>query len=829
MSMRDCIGRAVEGGEMDPGRAAEALDLFDDLERGFSRRMGADEAARRAGAEAFRILRTNAVEKRRRDLLTVRAQQRIARDMETYRNARGEADMAGALMAHLDRDELARFSSVVAREDAVWGRLHGRMTEVLYTFRKDLLGRTREPARLKNLVREVFGEATGDANARELAAAFGETAEFARLKYNAAGGHIPKRADWGMPQVHDSLKVRQAPFQEWRDFILPKLDLDRMIDERTGLPFTPEALELVLKDVHERIRTDGWSAQVPSAGGGGRALANRRADHRFMAFRSADDWLAYQERFGEADPFSAMISHLKGMARDIALMEVLGPNPSATLRFMEATALKRAAELDAESGGTAASSRARSAARSARTMYDFQTGTANAPINNTAARTFAGLRSFLQSAQLGSAAISALTDVNFQRLAAAHAGLPQLKVMERLLKLLNPANEADRMTAVRLGLIAENWSSMAIAQQRFVGEVTGPEVSRRLADAVMRLSGLSPWTQAGRWAFGMEFLGHLADQSGRTFDALDAPFRKTLSKYGIGAGDWDTVRATPMLEEGGARFLRPEDIALRTDLPPGRADDLATRVLEMVRGETEFAVPSSSLRGRVMLIGNNRPGTLIGEILRSGAMYKNFAVTIAFTHIRRAVMQQGAMGKGAYAMNLTISTALMGALALQLKEISKGRDPRPMDTPEFMGAALLQGGGLGIFGDLLFSDVNRFGGGLAHTVAGPVLAFGDDVRRLTVGNLLQMPGEDETNFGRELPRFLKRYTPGGSIWYARLGYERLMLDRLQLWTDPDARAAFRRQEQRIRREYDQRYWWRPGRAAPRRAPDIGNAAGDLGG
>ncbi|PJN92612.1 hypothetical protein CNY89_28190, partial [Amaricoccus sp. HAR-UPW-R2A-40] len=37
--------------------------------------------------------------------------------------------------------------------------------------------------------------------------------------------------------------------------------------------------------------------------GGGKMLANRRADRRVLHFRDADAWMAYNDRFGAADPF----------------------------------------------------------------------------------------------------------------------------------------------------------------------------------------------------------------------------------------------------------------------------------------------------------------------------------------------------------------------------------------------------------------------------------------------------------------------------------------------------------------------------------------------
>jgi hypothetical protein len=278
----------------------------------------------------------------------------------------------------------------------------------------------------------------------------------------------------------------------------------------------------------------------------------------------------------------------------------------------------------------------------------------------------------------------------------------------------------------------------------------------------------------------MEFMGFLARHAGQGFADLPPALQRTFARYGLTAADWDVVRNTPLHAHGGAQFLRPADNA---------DPELGTRLLEMIQGETAFAVPSTSVRGAVAITGGTRPGTLLGELARSVAMYKGFGVTLLMTHILRGLQMRGLGRRGMYFADLLISTTIAGALQLQLKEIAKDRDPREMfgkHAAEFWGAALIQGGGLGIFGDFLFSDVNRFGGGLPETVAGPVVGFLNDVRRLTHGNLVQLPGDKPTNAGRELVNFLRRYTPGGSIWYARLGYERLILDRLQELADPQA-------------------------------------------
>lgn len=509
------------------------------------------------------------------------------------------------------------------------------------------------------------------------------------------------------------------------------------------------------------------------------------------------------------------------MSRDIAFMERLGPNPMATKNFIKQTLQKSAAGDDKAEGA------ARSASKKIDELYNIIQGTHNTPVNRFWATTLAGTRQLLQSAQLGAAAISAITDVNFNRIARRMNGLPQVGTLAQYLKLLSPlsAEEKGRL-AIRLGLTAEGWSTLAAAQMRYVGDISGPEITRRVADFVMRASLLSPMTQAGRWAFGMEFLGTLADNVGKTFDELDQPFRKAMERYNINAGRWDVIRQTELYDYKGAKFLRAEDIEFRTDIDPRLARELATDIMRMVETETNFAVPSTSIRGRAALTGDVPPGTIAGELVRSFAMYKNFGVTLVNTHIMRGAGQQGVKGKGRYYADLVISTTLMGALALQLKEMAKGRDPRPMEGPEFWGAAFMQGGGLGIYGDFLFSDLNRFDRGLSETIAGPVVGFANDVRKLTIGNIIEAAQGEDTKIASEMISFAQRYTPGASLWYARLGLERMLFDQMKLWADPKAKQKMRNTKRKYAREYGQDYWWSPGKMQPTRGPDVGKMFGN---
>lgn len=270
-------------------------------------------------------------------------------------------------------------------------------------------------------------------------------------------------------------------------------------------------------------------------------------------------------------------------------------------------------------------------------------------------------------------------------------------------------------------------------------------------------------------------------------------------------------------------MLRPAEIAERID------PKMAERYLEMILQETEYAVPSGSHRSRTALLSDQQPGTLWGEALRSFAQFKAFGSVVLMTHGARVHQMLAAretrMAGAAYAGSLLFTTALLGGLAMQMKQIAGGRDPQAMDNGSFWMAAMLQGGGLGIYGDFLFGDLNRFGGGFATALAGPLVGKANDFWNLTAGNVAQLASGERTHFGRELVRFSKGLVPGGTIWYLRLAYERMLLDQLHYLVDPEAQDAFRRQQRNWARNTGQDFFWRPGEMAPARAPDLGAATG----
>ncbi|ETW10872.1 hypothetical protein ATO8_19784 [Roseivivax marinus] len=825
MSLFDCIQEGIDGGEIDAERGAEAQRLFNELRADYETRVGRDAANAAAAEDVKRIMAARAGRKRRLTLLRLQAARRNTQHLENHRTLRGVADPSDAMRIFINGDEMSPIPGIVPVAKSLKGFYHAELDRVLKTFGRNIIGQTRNKAKLAETVRELFGKSTGDEAAAELASAVRGVLDRARRDFNAAGGDIGKLDNYGLPMHHNARAMRQAGYEEWRDAIWDKLDWGRITDYQTERPFAAEGAvpppggraEEFLGDVYRTITTEGWSKREPSFQERGLGVSSRGSASRVLHFRDGDAWLEYNETFGSEDPFSNIITALDGYSRDTASMRVLGPNPAAGLTYLGQTIQKRAAErpwLATPEESTRAAIRA---TRKAKAMLDLHSGAAQEPVDTMLANFLAGTRAVLVSAQLGSAAISAVTDIGFQAAAARKIGMDPGGVVSRLGRELvgDPAN------AARKGLIAEQLSNVGASQARYMGEVFTPETAARVSDFVMRASGLTRWTDAGRHAFQLEFMGFLADNAGKAWDDVPEPLRMVLERKGFTAAEWDTVRATPLHEEGGATFLIPHELRHRTDLEEGRADDLAVRLMSMIHEQTEYAVPSASLEGQALFLDQTRPGTFPGELMRSGLMYKSFGMSLLYNQTRRLMSHDGTRGKLAYFGKMAALVTLMGGVSLQMKEVVKGRDPRPMDDPAFLPAAILQGGGLGIFGDFLAAEENRFGGGIAETLAGPVVGAASDLIGLGLSTAKAPFGEG--NIGREATNFLRYNTPVTGIWYWGTAFQRLLFDNLQRMVDPEAERAWREAARRRVRDYGNSAWWAPGEATPSRAPDLSSA------
>lgn len=663
------------------------------------------------------------------------------------------------------------------------GKYHSQFAEALSKFRTKMFGLTQDEEGLKKLVKAIYGEAVDDPEIEGFAKQWLNLTDNIRKDFNSRGGSISKNERWFMPQKHDGVAIEKIGLKTWKEEIKPLLDRQYMLDD-AGKQLSDDQFDEMLDYVYETITTGGLNKvremTVPKMG---KKLSRKGSEKRVLYFKDAESWSSYQNKYGKGDVFTTLTDHINGLANDIALMEVFGPSPETTYRALRAMVEKEIKLTNVQKAMSDA-------------VFNVVSGKLNQGELTGLSDFMQTTRNLLTAAILGKAFLSALSDIGFQAITSNFNKVPAFKVLSRQLRLMSPANEADRLFGTKIGLISEAVNRAAAANR--YSDIYGTGKSTKVAEFVMRASLLEPWTDMGRKAFGMEFSAMLAENFGKTVDELDPILQDRFAHYGISEANWNTFRAQKPVSHKGVKFA---------DMLQNGGDNFH----RMVLSETDYAVPSPDARVRAITTAGTGRATVGGQGVRTIMMLKSFSITIALTHLQRAAFQTSGGQKLQYIGLLAASTTVLGGIALQAKDLAAGRETRPIDNKEFFMAAFLQGGGIGIFGDYLFSDVNRFGGGPVQTAFGPTGQLAEKTFQLTLGNIQQAIKGEETNVLGEAVKYVENYTP--DIWQTQL-FKNALFDQLEQLADPDAQRKYNRIIRKRQKDYQQGYWWKPGEPLP---------------
>jgi hypothetical protein len=825
MSFLECIGRAMDAGSTDRARGEATQEAWREAADRYSRftdRRTAEEMAYQDIRDAF--TRDTAIRRhaRLKDLEVMR---------RNVKEVRASTDLVGVVRRPIERKEGA-----VDQPDSIWfmtkaleKQFAGAMGQFFSQINRNIVGNVQEKARLRNVARELHSESTGDATAAAMSQAIHQTFERMRLLFNEAGGHISKLDDWGLPHTHDRQKLIDAGQENWIDQVIDRLDWDRIENYGTGRPFGSSSPVSVrrsfLAEVWDGIaysnvpKVEPRYAPTPGTG----RIGDQHAYQRQLHFLDADAWIEYNEAFGAADLFGSITQHMQRMARDISLMRTFGTNPRMGLEHRFQVALQEAkARRDLN-----AVQQIQDSIGQTRAMMDQVMGTSSVPENARWANFFSGIRQWTTSSYLGSAILVSGGDLVALRGAAKAVGMNPANALSRHVELM--ASSATRETAARLGYIADTLTDAGNTAARFTGEVASNEILERLTSFTMRAQGLSYWTDMARTAFRMEFTGLFAENAGRALNDVTPELRDLLTSRGVTPEMWAEFSRPNLMftAPNGATFISPSYWLRQTSLPARQAEDIAIRMGSIIEEQLEFAVPTMSVSARAAVQRAARPGTIIGELALSALQFKSFGMSVFVNQYARMMARPSPMSRATYFVEMMAGFTLMGAVGVQLKEMAKGNDPRPMDSAAFWGSAALQGGGFGIVGDLFASAESRTGGGFGEFAAGPVLGLAGQVGNATIGNMLQGVRGENMNLGRDLTNLARRNIPVvSSYWPTRTATDRMVFDQIQLFLDPEATQSFNTRAQNRERSYGNRPFWDQGDMLPGSGPSLSSALGN---
>lgn len=823
------------------GRAITKMSSRDAQQLGWSMQSHIEAIAK----EAAEQLKAEAALARRQAALQLVAIGSRMGDIKDIRGAGIPTIDAPQFLLVRDYTGKLNIESVEQRTMGVKADLERQLMPTWEALGSDFLGFFQNPEKLLLLVRELRGEDTGDALARAGAKAFHDVAESARQTFNALGGNIGKLVDWGMPQHHSQVLVAKAGQQAWVDATLPLLDRTRYVDEH-GAQLNDAQVRQFLSGAWDTISTDGINNLQPGKNNGTGKRANRHDDSRQIHFKDAESVIDYWGQYGEKTPLEILMGHVESMAKDIAMIEKLGPNPNATWKTIRDQALQDAVKADRVN-----TQKYEGQAVALDTLFNYVSGARQPSMRPWLSVTADVLAALNVSAKLGSAAIASFFGDKPLFEAVSHANnIPAIQRWQTELSALDPTNPADRKLLMSQGLMLDYIKSTL---NRFYDELGGgpnaiKQTTGKIANAVMKITGMGLLNEGRKGAFGITAMAAIGDElaAGRSFADLADSDVRLLKTWGITVSDWNTW-ALAQRETMSLRYatvenvLTPEaiaripDDALRSAGIIGQLDgpkeaeaarrNAIVKLLGAVNTESEFAIVTPGWKERSQFYGGTQRGTFKGELWRSFLQFKSFPWAVFQRGMDLVANAETPTGKSAAVAYLVFATTLAGAMTIQTREMLAGKDPRNMvadDWWKFWGAAFIQGGGAGIYGDFLSSgSKTRMGTGVLEVMAGPTI--GPLLEMGITGPLKefdsQLEGKDY-NLGATELRGVKGFVPGSNIWYLRAALDHMIWQQAMEAVSPGYLSSMR---QRTLRETGQSWWWEPGEMTPSRAPDISKA------
>ncbi|MBW8285079.1 MAG: hypothetical protein K0M55_15925 [Rhizobium sp.] len=809
MSIANCLTKLVSAKRITQKQADDALALHDGLQGRLYPAMGPASAEAAGALEAARVMAQAAQERK-----LMAAKQAIRRTELAERIARHPKGKSAGLQSVLVRDNwdagaaMGDALNIESHAESVTKRLLRYIDGAMKPYQSTMAGLRQDTESIWNVVDELFGVDSGDTTAKAAAKGFSDASTYAVDRVKKGGKPLSVLDDWRLPQMWDGARVKKFKESEFLDDIWTEFEAGNLrVMDKQGWGEAPRgAVPGIIQNAYKEITLG------KSEGQGVGAFSNQL---RVFRFDSPETYKRLMKKYGVGSGglFNTMMGHIQGMAKEIAFVEVLGPRYRENFESL----MQEAITDDKLRAGKVLQKLQRSITMNSpaavRRTFDSLSGNLGIAQSELIAAIGGGMRNIQTAARLGSATIAALPgDSVTAVLASNYNGIPAAAVLARQVRDLTVNREGAEELARQLNLTAATVLDTAIGTKRFDDEVIGQGVTGRVADSLMRLSGINQWTEGLKRSFSMEFMGFLARQSDHSFDQADPLLRGFLQRYGFTAADWEKLRVAPKIEAEGARFF---DVNAVDD------QRLADRLMSAVIDERHFAViePDSRIRGA--MAGGQQRGTIVGEAVRSMTQFKSFPMTFMMTHMMRS-MTQGDMGNRLWrTSHLVLMMTMAGATMSQMQSLIAGRDPQDMADPQFWMQAGIRGGGFGMLGDFVYSSTTRGKEGITQFVAGPapgaVIAAGGDLMQAIAGN--------KEVKGKMLSDHIKAWTPGSSLWYTKMATDRIIFDNIQAMVDPNYRTSFARYEQRMKKEFGQSFWWGPGDNLPVRAPDFSNALG----
>lgn len=719
-------------------------------------------------------------------------------------SGRNEARLGSRDSVHIEQQNLKAkyFNGLVGELDSAGlvkvfasGSLDKEVTNALFALSKNL-----DTAGMNN-------------QAIDIARTIRKWQDVAKNDVNKAGAWIGTIDNYITSQTHDMYKIRSDTFESWRDFILPLLDRSTF-GNQSPTQFLRNVYDNLVTGNHMRSDRPDWLSGFK----GSQNIAKKTSQNRVLNFKDGPAWFDYNSRYGSGNLRETIFASLNSLSETTGMMRKLGTNPENMLMRLSDSITDR---LRGEHNTKAEIDFSNKFEGIMRKLYPEVAGLTRIPANHMMARLASSARAIESMTKLGGATLSSFNDIPMAALEMTYQGKDLFTSMIDSVKGKFKSYKADdrKELAKALGVYAEKMNE-EIAY-RFSGDVSVPGKVSKLMRNYFKLNLLNWWTESGRHSAAFSTSNWLARNTRTSFDNLNGNLKRVLSLHNIEKAEWELYSKMEKYTMRGNEYLVPENIITlsdqdiasyltqkgmsATDIAIADTRELLTdRLRKYILDRSIISVSDPTPRNKAVLNQGTQAGTMEGELFRFIGQFKAFTVSFMQNHLGRELFGRGytpaALGERSInsltnalrngngellgLANAVVWMTAFGYLSMQTKEMAKGKNPRPADLKSIQ-AAFLQGGGLGIYGDFLFGEVNRFGNGPVVSMMGPVVSDADQIV-----TLYQRAINGDAKAGDAF-RFMVDHTPYLNIPYIKTTANYLFLNRLQENLSPGSLDRYR--------------------------------------
>jgi len=662
-------------------------------------------------------------------------------------------------------------------------------------------------------------------------------------------------------KTSEELKVARQSWVEYmmRPDVLDPKTFENKPPTRDGEPYTNEQFladmwDNLVSGQHDKVdalRGDDGSIDKLEGFKGPANLAKKLSQSRIIHFKNGAAAHAYFQKYSRMSLSDAVMNAIQHDAQSIGLMEKFGTNPKSMFDRVvddikkmnkdDATKIdqivKKERSLTNQFKELDGTTRARGAGRPVLFGADF-------------AGIAAGWRMLQNMSKLGMATITSFSDI------ASKASFINSRTDRGIFTsyarafsdiFRNYSSQDQKRLAFLLNVGVDGYNGDVFA--RFGANDSGPGKLAKAHNIFFRLNGMNYWNNAQKVGLAKMLAADLATYADRGFGDIPNATRFDLQRYDINETEWNLMRQMELEAVDGNKYMTSSGLDALPDSAIAQAalakanqtrkrklkqptqamidkyrDDLSTKIATYLTDAADTAIPTPGAKERAIMNQGLERGTVLGESIRAIMQLKGFPITYiskGMTGQYYAKKQLAGMAPNEQQFSssgmvglaqMMVGATMMGYLSVQLKEILKGKEPLEVFSdetalnPELLTKAMLQGGGMGIYGDFLFGEYNKYGQTLSQSLLGPTFGSIDDIARI-YNNVLS---GDVDAITKNATRFAISNTPGYNLFYTKTALDYLFIYGLMERSNP---GYLRRMERRMKRDMEQEFYFPPSRYA----------------